>query len=384
MRHRRKILAVFFWFRICQFTQYDFYGKMYEEQTGGGIGMYKKGMGIDGIKIGHVQGIATDTKREFMYYSCTTYLVKTDMDGNVIGTVKGLAGHLGCIAYNYENGKVYGSLEYKHDIIGNGILECLSQYNNADFEVSDRFYIAIFDVDKIDRMDMDAEADGVMTVVHLKEVLDDYAAEGHRYGCSGIDGITFAPVPGDVDGKNYLYVAYGIYSDLERDDNDYQVILRYDIDNWSEYEKALSQNNMHLNGPEEPDSKYFLYTGNTTFGIQNLEYDKKTGYMFAAVYKGEKGQFPNFPMFVIDMNKSSEFSEIKGINETGEEIFLASTGKKDEKTGIWGIDFPYGSTGIISLGDGYFYFSKIFYKEDMNGTVVDLFRFNPNDGFIEV
>ena len=50
--------------------------------------MYKKGMGIDNVKISHVQGIATDKNREFMYYSCTTFLAKTDMEGNIIGTVK--------------------------------------------------------------------------------------------------------------------------------------------------------------------------------------------------------------------------------------------------------------------------------------------------------
>ena len=47
---------------------------------------------------GHCQGIAVDAKREYMYYSFTTALVKTDMQGNLIGTCTGLLGHLGCIA----------------------------------------------------------------------------------------------------------------------------------------------------------------------------------------------------------------------------------------------------------------------------------------------
>ena len=81
-----------------------------------------KSINFGGMGTGHIQGIAIDAKREFMYFSFTTRLVKTDMQGNVIGSVKGLAGHLGCIAYNYEDGRVYGSLEFKHDSIGKGIL----------------------------------------------------------------------------------------------------------------------------------------------------------------------------------------------------------------------------------------------------------------------
>ena len=46
-------------------------------------------------KYGHCQGIAIDTKREFMYFSFTTALIKTDLAGNVVGTVTGLLGHLG-------------------------------------------------------------------------------------------------------------------------------------------------------------------------------------------------------------------------------------------------------------------------------------------------
>ncbi|MBR4889311.1 MAG: hypothetical protein IKU17_09215, partial [Clostridia bacterium] len=74
--------------------------------------MHKDNITVSGWNAGHVQGIAVDKERKFMYYSFTTCLVKSDLDGNVIGSVKGLAGHLGCIAYNYKDGKIYGSLEY--------------------------------------------------------------------------------------------------------------------------------------------------------------------------------------------------------------------------------------------------------------------------------
>ena len=48
-------------------------------------------------KAGHCQGIAVDTERGYIYYSFTTMLVKTDLEGNFIGSVVGLLGHLGCI-----------------------------------------------------------------------------------------------------------------------------------------------------------------------------------------------------------------------------------------------------------------------------------------------
>ena len=70
---------------------------------------------------GHCQGIAVDTARKFIYYSFTTELVKTDLNGRLIGSVTGLLGHLGCIDFCDADGRVYGSLEYKNDAIGKGI-----------------------------------------------------------------------------------------------------------------------------------------------------------------------------------------------------------------------------------------------------------------------
>lgn len=342
---------------------------------------YKKNIELAGITTGHVQGIAVDKDRKYMYYSFTTSLIKTDMEGNILGSVKGLAGHLGCIAYNDEDGRIYGSLEYKHDSIGTDILKQFVEHGDIDF--IDGFYIVAFDVDKIDRIDMDAEKDGIMTGIYLEEVTADYHMLGHKYGCSGIDGVTFAPLPGCSDNKKYLYVAYGIYGDVYRKDNDYQIILRYDILGWNRYEKPLNQSAAHKEGPVKPNSKYFIYTGNTTFGIQNLEYDEKSGYMFAAVYVGKKEEFPNYPMFVIDMNKQAECAELINLNETGELLSLAQIGLQDEKTGIRGIRFPHGSTGIISLGDGHFYFSREFKNEDGWGTNIGLYKFDDENGFVE-
>jgi hypothetical protein len=160
----------------------------------------------------HVQGITFDKEHKYVYISFTTRFVKADMEGNIIGSVNGITGHLGCIDYNEGDGKVYGSIEYKHDSIGKGIIKNIG----ATLADEDAFYIAIFDVDKIDRLDMDAEKDGVMTAVYLPDVCEDFAGEGeqgkpHRFACSGIDGVTFSPRPGERQVLPYmLYVAYGI------------------------------------------------------------------------------------------------------------------------------------------------------------------------------
>lgn len=316
---------------------------------------------------GHLQGIAIDAKRKYMYLSFTTCLVKTDLNGRIMGSVSGLVGHLGCIAYNYRDGRVYGSLEFKNDVIGRGIMKNIGYQN----DIKDGFYIVRFDVDKIDRMDMSAEKDGVMSAVFLKEVYDDYSAEGHRLGCSGIDGITFAPSFEDK-AKERLYVAYGIYGDNSREDNDYQVILQYDTSNWDQYGKPLDQLDMHRDGPASPDSKYFVYTGNTTYGIQNLEYDPSSDTMIAAVYKGQKEQFPNFSMFFINCAVPPKIELLKGIGKVGLELSL--TNFKNTSDEITGSNFPHGSTGIASLGGGYFYISQPLRSENSHGGVIDLYK----------
>ena len=59
---------------------------------------------------GHCQGVAVDTNRKYIYYAFTTTLVKTDLEGNLIGSVAGLLGHLGCIDFCDGDGRLYGSL----------------------------------------------------------------------------------------------------------------------------------------------------------------------------------------------------------------------------------------------------------------------------------
>ena len=335
----------------------------------------------------HIQGIAVDQKNGYIYYSFTTKLVKSRLDGEIVGTVDGLMGHLGCIAFNESDGKVYGSLEYKNDKIGQGILASLGR----SVALENAFYIAIFDVDKIVRCDMSAEADGIMKCVYLKEVVDDFSGAGrdldgrtvpHKYGCSGIDGTTFAPlVGGSAEDGMYLYVAYGVYSDHNRSDNDHQVLLCYDVRGWGDIARPLNQCDMHTNGPDKPLKKLFVYTGNTTYGVQNLEYDKNKNALFMAVYRGSKPEFPNYALFIADMSNPSEKRELTGIGEIGETIQLLKLGEGVGE--IYGWNFPYGSTGLYSYGDGRWLISHNGVRDGEQFSRIFAYKWDDSKGFLK-
>ena len=325
---------------------------------------------------GHIQGIALDKENGYIYCSFTTELVKLDLEGNVIGSTKGFTGHLGCLAMGAD-GRIYGSLEYKNDCIGKSILDNLGIKN----EVQNAFYIAIFDGSKITERDMDASSCGIMTTVWLREPTEDYLAEWeeggaqmkHRHGCSGIDGVTFAPAF-EGEGERLL-VAYGIYEELERWDNDYQVLLSYDPAELTKYESVLTADNIHTVGPEKAENVYFVYTGNTAFGVQNMEYDSNTGDIFLSVYRGHKPKFLNYNYFRIAGKQTPIEAELTGKNMRGKTLALVKEGIFDENNGIYSYEFKHGTTGLLSLGGGYFYISEPKSEAGVHSSVIRLYRY---------
>ncbi|MDY3302692.1 MAG: hypothetical protein SOW78_00195 [Clostridia bacterium] len=339
-------------------------------------------------KEGHVQGIAIDPKRGFVYYSFTTIFLKTDLLGNPIGSVIKLAGHLGCITYDEQTNSVYGSLELKHDVIGSGII----RKTGWDPSSEDAFYLVCFDCEAIDRMNMNAETDGVMKAVYLTDVINDYAGidevsgKKHRYGCSGIDGVGLGPVFGfSPDSENKIMVAYGIYGDPERQDNDHQIILQYDRSIIDVYGQSLNQSLPHHSGPKACEKRYFFYTGNTEFGVQNLEYDSFTGNWYLAVYAGKKPTFDNFNMFFIDGKVAASPSILTGRNgETGLLLTSAAIGTQGRQKEIYGTRFPYGQTGMASLGNGIFCFSQPGHNriERTFSTKIRQYAYTENDPFV--
>ena len=344
------------------------------------------------FKAGHIQGIAVDQEKGYIYYSYTTMLIKTDLQGRIVGSVTGLLGHLGDLDLNEADGRVYGSLEYKNDAIGRGILNMEKSTRTLD----NAFYIAIFDVDRIDRVGMSAEKDGIMTTVYLPTVLEDYLAEvatsegkkAHRLGCSGIDGVAFGPKFGSTSGKEYLTVAYGIYSEKDRSDNDYQVLLQYDTEKWAKYERTLSQDDMHQMGPRKPAGQYFVFTGNTTYGVQNLEYDPFTEAWLMAVYKGVKEHYPNYTLFAADAKARPAKQTLQGVPylKKGLVVPLKAAGLKDATTGIRGWMWGVGSTGMAALGGGYYYFSHNYNSEQGQGSTIRMYRYTDlkDEAFEEV
>lgn len=326
------------------------------------------------FKAGHIQGMAIDKDKRIVYCSYTTMLVKMDFEGNVLATVTGLLGHLGDLDFHEADGRVYGSLEYKNDAIGKGIMKMEKSSRKLD----NAFYIAIFDVDKMNRVGMDAEKDGIMTTVYLPTVLEDYLAkvevEGkvyeHRLGCSGIDGVSFGPQLGRTRGKEYLTVGYGIYSDPSRSDNDYQVLLQYDVSDWKKYEKPLSQDNMHMEGPRKPRNQYFVLTGNTTYGVQNLEYDAHTKKWWMAVYKGNKPQYANYTLFALDASVKPRKLFLKGVPYVGKANVIGQ---------VDGWMQNLGSTGLCSLENGLYYISHSSKSDLGQGSTLRLYRYT-SDG----
>ena len=331
----------------------------------------------------HIQGMAVDEKNGWIYYSFTTLLVKTDFDGNLLGSVTGLVGHLGCISIDKTTGEVYGSLEYKHDAIGRGILRSLG----SDSAFEDGFYLVRFYGAGIVRPGMDAEKDGLMTAMFLPDVLADYRGKGepsggaapdHRYGCSGVDGVCLAPPPGGGEGED-IYIAYGIYGDTARRDNDHQVLLRCARAAFDRYARPLRQSDMHRSGPEALP-RYFVYTGNTTYGVQNLEYDPFTKCVFMAVYRGNKPGFPNRDIYAADWTRPAQNVPLRGLRGTGRSLtLLGADGPESDAVSGW--ELPYGQYGLYSRGDGRFYITEPAETDGEESAYVYTYRFDEKTGF---
>lgn len=290
---------------------------------------------IDGDRF-HVQGIAYDADNDMIYSSFTTSFLKNGADGQFIASATGITGHLGDMVFDPQTRKAYASLEFKNDAIGSVI----SKGTGTEEVQQSQFYIAEISVDKITGPETPFEQ---VAVLHtIDEAVKDYAAtvdmDGkvveHRYGCSGIDGVTIAPAFGKGrKSEKYLYVAYGIYGDTGRCDNDYNIILCYDL-------KDLST----------PLHKYFVHTGNTTYGVQNLAYDSFTDRMYLAVYKGKKEEYPNYSLFALDMNQEPFSAPLVNVPyhlEATEQLRVSA-----------GWHFGLGSTGLNPLGDGHYYISQ--------------------------
>lgn len=321
---------------------------------------------------GHVQGIAVDLKGGYIYYSFTNLLAKYDFEGRLVGTLVGWTGHLGDLDFNPDDGKVYGSLEYNKD---------------------KAFYVAVIDVAKLDRVGVRADQTEIFRTVYLPEVTKDYAADlngdgkfedgaaspDHRYGCSGIDGVSFGPKFGETGGKRYLTVAYGIFGNNDRTDNDHQVLLQYDVADWARFASPLTEAAPHHNGPAAVDAKVFVKTGNTRYGVQNLAYDPSQKRWLMGVYKGAKATYPNYLMFAVDADAKPARGDLVGVPaadgkgwEQGSLLPLADAGLQDAASGVRGWN-QKADVGLQPVGHGLVYLaanSKVDGKQTADLTLM--------------
>ena len=348
------------------------------------------------LKAGHIQGLAVDVEKKCLYVSFTTAFVKVSFSGEVLGTVTGFTGHLGDVAFNHNDGKVYASLEFKGDAIGKSVNALVG---DAQGKVAvNRFCVAIIDVQKI-QGGKEFDASAVCEVVSLPTVREDYEADvtltdgrvvRHRHGCSGIDGIAFGPKFGSKRGMEYLTVAYGIYSDVNRDDNDFQVLLQYDVSEWAKYSLPLTAENVVAeSGPQLPNLKCLVRTGNTRYGVQNLTHDTSLNLWVMGVYAGEKEQLPNYNVFVVDGDKRpGRRGGLRGVPYVKNAELLPvlvhevdASESEDGRADGW--YFDYGTTGMAAIGDGYYYICVPYSNQHGHGGTVFMYKWQGGDEVLE-
>lgn len=313
---------------------------------------YPEVIHLEGKKL-HIQGLALDKKEKSLYCSFTSAFFKCDLEGNVIGSVTGINGHLGAMTYEPKSKKVYASLEIKDDEIGRGVSDALGAERHE--KAASRFYVAEIDVRKIDRLEVPFEE--AMTLHPIEEVAKDYldtvGVNGvtleHKYGCSGMDGVAIAPGFGAKGKEKFLYVAYGVYGDTTRVDNDYNILLCFKMDDLA-----------------KPVHKYFVKTGNTRYGVQNMTYDADSERLYLAVYKGSKSQYPNYSLFSLDIHQKPFMGKLENVPYEENEVEQVSVTEASF--------FKWGSTGLYSFGDGRWYISKNGKKDGCQFSDVTLFE----------
>lgn len=293
--------------------------------------------------VRHCQGIAVDSKNGYIYYSYTNLFVKCDFNGNVIGTITNIRGHLGDICYNEADGKIYGS------------------YNPPGKKA---LYIAIIDPSELDDLNLNAVKSGLIRTVHLKDVWNDFSATvtvgentySRRYGVSGTDGVCFGPSFESGEG-NYLTVACGITPQPARPDNDHQILLQYNVETWWRiYSEPLTYKEYHQSGPA-CDGKYFLFTGNTNYGVQTMTYFDELNVWLLNVYPPTKNGYNKYTLYVIDGDIKPYKALLSGQPEDDEQLMLTlySDGVYDKNHGTYGWYSEKGNLGMEYMGGGLFY-----------------------------
>ncbi len=219
----------------------------------------------------HLQGFTTDG--DHLYWSFTDSLVKTNRKNTVLAQVPVRDGHLGDI--DYRDGKIYGT------VLGDSLA-------GDPWGVWTSFFVYVFD----------AETLVLQKTIRLDPCYRMYRAPEKNAGFCGVDGIAAVP-----DGT--LWLAGGLYTG---EAYDRQMLLH-----------------ISMRG-ELLDIRYFS-TGNTPFGIQNLDYEEDTGRFWFSTYLAEKPYQAKASLYCADgrdIVEAYEFCTPYGFHALGGGRYLAS------------------------------------------------------------
>ncbi len=229
----------------------------------------------------HMQGFTSGNG--FMYWSFTDSLVKTTLNGTVKCQLEIHGGHLGDC--DYYDGKIYAS--YLKNSLPGHAWEDWSGFKIYVFDASDLHILDIINLDICD---------------YYKSIS---CKDGDTRGFQGIDGVAVAP--DCATGEYKLFVACALYTG-ELYSN--QIILRFSLDGQFEEE-------------------YHIPTGNTVFGIQNLDYDEDNKEFWFTTYGRAHYYQPEDVLFCVShdfkvIKRSYGFSTPYGIECLGNNGFYAS------------------------------------------------------------
>lgn len=241
----------------------------------------------------HLQGFTSDPERKYLYWSFTDSVVKTTFASTMIAQVHVSGGHLGDI--DYHNGKLYASF----------LGEPMPGHVWDDWS---SFKIYVFDAETL-------QLERIIPLPICDQLKAQAGKPGDEYGFNAIDGVTFGA---DLDGNEKMFAACAL-----RDGEQYrhQILLQLSLN--GEYER------MHL-----------IETGNTVFGIQNLDYDATTGEFWFSTYSASKPYQPQETLYCIapdlkTVRESFCYSSPYGFECQGNGQYLASlqAGKNANRSG---------------------------------------------------
>ena len=239
----------------------------------------------------HMQGFTSDAKHEFMFWSFTDSLVKTNMNGTMICQVHVTGGHLGGL--DWHDGKVYVSYMEFH-------------VPWTYFEDWQGFRIYVFD-------DRDLR---LLKIIDIPECIE--MKKNKTDGFQGIDGVAWGRVPGREDVRLLTAVA------LETGEAySHQMFLEID------------EESGHI------ENIYKIPAGNKVYGIQNLDYEEDTGCYWFTTYDGSQPYMEPETLYCVDPDMHTvraryRISTPYGFEALGDGQYFLSliAGKNGNQSGI--------------------------------------------------